>query len=90
MGITGETKLIGILGYPVSHSLSPRMQNAAFDAMGLDFAYVPLLVNPMQLEAAVLGLKALNFLGANVTIPHKIHIVPLMDRLDGTAAMTGA
>ncbi len=90
MGITGETKLIGILGYPVSHSLSPCMQNAAFAAMGLDIAYVPLLVNPTELGAAVLGLKALNFLGANVTIPHKIPIVPLLDRLDDTAAMTGA
>jgi shikimate dehydrogenase len=69
--ITGETRLVGLLGDPVSGSLSPRMQNAAFAALALDWAYVPLPVRTEQLEAALRGLVALGFAGANVTTPHK-------------------
>ncbi len=83
--LTGETRLVGLLGNRVSHSLSPRMQNAAFAARGLDWAYVPLPVNPEDLEAAVSGLAALGFAGANVTIPHKSAIVSFCDELDGVA-----
>jgi shikimate dehydrogenase len=83
--LTGETWLVGLLGNPVSHSLSPRMQNAAFAARGLDWAYVPLPVGPDDLEAAVSGLTALGFAGANVTIPHKSAIVSFCDELDGVA-----
>jgi shikimate dehydrogenase len=83
--LTGETRLVGLLGNPVSHSLSPRMQNAAFAARGLDWAYVPLPVDPEGLEAAVSGLTALGFAGANVTIPHKSAIVSFCDELDGVA-----
>ena len=90
MEITGRTRLIGILGYPVAHSLSPRMQNAAFDALGLDIKYVPLEVKPDDLSAAVAGLRVMNFIGANVTIPHKVPVVGLMDRLEGAASITGA
>lgn len=90
MEITGRTKLVGILGDPVSHSLSPKMQNTAFEAMGLAMAYVPLLVKAAELKAAVQGIKAMNFRGANVTIPHKTSIAGLMDRLDESAAITGA
>ncbi len=90
MDITGETKLVGVLGFPVSHSLSPRMQNAAFAAMGLDMVYLPLPVGPDMLEAAIEGIRAMNFLGANVTIPHKIAVVTLLDRLDQSAALSGA
>ena len=74
-----------MLGNPVSHSLSPRMQNAAFAARGLDWAYVPLPVEPEDLEAAVSGLTALGFAGANVTIPHKSAIVSFCDELDEVA-----
>ena len=83
--LTGETRLVGLLGNPVSHSLSPRMQNAAFAARGLDWAYVPVPVKPEDLEAAVSGLAALGFAGANVTIPHKSAIVSFCDELDGVA-----
>ena len=86
--LTGETRLVGLLGHPVSHSLSPRMQNAAFAARGLDWAYVPLPVEPEDLEAAVSGLPALGFAGANVTIPHKRAIVSFCDELDGVAERT--
>ena len=65
------TTHIGLLGHPVAHSLSPRMQNAAFAARGLDWAYVALDVEPERLEDAVRGLDALGFAGANVTAPHK-------------------
>ncbi|HEY3542605.1 MAG TPA: hypothetical protein VGK79_08680 [Gaiellaceae bacterium] len=65
------TRIVALLGHPVSHSLSPRMQNAAFAARGLDWTYVALDVAPGRLEEAVQGLDALGFAGANVTAPHK-------------------
>jgi shikimate dehydrogenase len=76
--ISGETRLVGLLGDPVSRSLSPVMQNAAFAARGLDWAYVPLHVRPEQLEEAVRGLVALGFAGANVTTPHKLVVTRLV------------
>ena len=69
--IGGTTVLVGLLRDPKVGSLSPRMQNAAFAALALDVAYVPLGVAPEQLEDAVRGMVALGFLGANVTTPHK-------------------
>jgi shikimate dehydrogenase len=65
------TSYVALLGHPVEHSLSPRMQNAAFAARGLDWAYVALDVPPEDLADAVRGLAALGFVGANVTTPHK-------------------
>lgn len=72
MRITGRTALVGLIGWPIEHSLSPAMQNAAFDALGLDWAYVPLPTRPESLAAAISGLGALGFAGANVTAPHKL------------------
>jgi shikimate dehydrogenase len=69
--LSGSTTLVGILGWPIEHSLSPRMHNAAFTALGLDWAYVALATPPERLEDAVHGLAALGFVGANVTSPHK-------------------
>jgi len=77
---------VGLLGHPVSHSLSPRMQNAAFAAAGLDWAYVPLDVPPDRLAGAVAGLVALGFAGANVTIPHKTAMLALCDEVDAVAS----
>jgi shikimate dehydrogenase len=77
--ITGETRLVGLLGDPVSGSLSPLMQNAAFAALGLDWAYVPLPVRRERLETAVYGLAALGFAGANVTTPHKLAVARLVE-----------
>jgi shikimate dehydrogenase len=88
--LTGETRLVGLLGDPVSHSLSPRMQNAAFAARGLDWAYLPLRVPPARLEGAVAGLVALGFAGANVTIPHKTAVVAFCDDLDEVAGRAGS
>jgi shikimate dehydrogenase len=75
--IQGTTTLVGIIGWPVEHSLSPRMQNAAFAELGLDWAYVPLPTSPDELEEAVRGLAALGFAGANVTTPHKHAVAAL-------------
>jgi len=70
--ITAGTRLVALIGHPVIHSLSPRMQNAAFAARGLDWTYVALDVPPARLEEAMSGLAALGFAGANVTSPHKL------------------
>lgn len=78
-GVTGATRVVGILGWPVGHSLSPRMQNAAFEAVGLDWAYVPLPTRPEQLADAVRGLVSLGFAGANVTTPHKLAVAELCE-----------
>ena len=75
--IAATTRLVGLLGHPVAHSLSPRMQNAAFAARGLELAYVALDVSPEELEDAVRGLVALGFAGANVTAPHKLAVAAL-------------
>jgi shikimate dehydrogenase len=69
--ISGRTRLVALLGHPVADSLSPRMQNAAFAARGLDWAYVACDVSPDAVEAAVHGLLGAGFAGANVTTPHK-------------------
>jgi shikimate dehydrogenase len=88
--ISGSTRLVGLIGNPVSHSLSPRMQNAAFAARGLDWAYVPLPVEAQRLEAALSGLVALGFAGANVTIPHKTAVAAYCDELDLVAERAGS
>jgi shikimate dehydrogenase len=90
LSVTGETRLVGLIGDPVSHSLSPRMQNAAFAARGLDWAYVPLRVEAARLEDAVSGLVALEFAGANVTIPHKTAVLSYCDELDEVAERAGS
>jgi shikimate dehydrogenase len=88
--LTGRTKLLGIIGHPVGHSLSPRMHNAAFAADGADYVYVAMDVEPDRLRAAVEGLVALGFVGFNVTMPHKEAVLLLMDELDKAAHHTGA
>ena len=91
LAITGRTRLCGILGYPLDHTLSPPMHNAAFAALGLDWAYVPWPVPPDRLGEAVRGLRALaNFAGANVTVPHKEAILPHVDELTAEARAVGA
>jgi shikimate dehydrogenase len=77
--ISGTTRLVGIIGWPVEHSLSPRMQNAAFAELGLDWAYVALPTPPERLDDAVRGLAALGFAGANVTTPHKLAVAELCE-----------
>jgi shikimate dehydrogenase len=83
---TGRTRLVALLGKPVAGSLSPRMQNAAFAARGLDWAYVACAVE--EVEPAIRGLQALGFAGANVTIPHKQAAAALCDEADGDSVNT--
>lgn len=90
MKINGKTELLGLVGWPVSHSFSPAMHNAAAKALGLDLVYVPLAVPPEGLAAAVSGLRALGFKGVNVTVPHKEAVVPLLDEVDAAAQALGA
>ncbi|UCG25783.1 MAG: shikimate dehydrogenase [Chloroflexota bacterium] len=88
--IGGKTQLIGIIGWPVEHSFSPAMHNAAAADLGLDLVYLPLPVRPDQLAQGVSGLVALGFRGANVTVPHKETVIPLLDHVDPAAAAIGA
>lgn len=90
MDVSGKTRLLGVIGHPIEHSLSPRMHNASFAATGLDYVYVPLDVKPERLPEAVAGLRALGFGGFNVTMPHKESILPLLDELEEPAQLTGA
>lgn len=88
--IDQHTRLIGLLGYPLSHSFSPIMHNTVFQAMQINFAYLPLKVHPNHLGEAVMGLRAFNLVGANVTIPHKEQIIPFLDALTPEAEWVGA
>ncbi|MDQ3858385.1 MAG: shikimate dehydrogenase, partial [Actinomycetota bacterium] len=88
--LTGATRLVGLVGNPVAHSLSPRMQNAAFAVRGLDWAYVPLPVRGEDVEAALAGLAALGFAGANVTVPHKTAALAYCDALDAFSERAGS
>jgi len=90
MHISGKTKIVGIFGYPIEHSLSPYMHNAAFKHLHLDFCYVPFLVDPESLPAAVKALKALSIVGVNVTIPHKEKVVSFLDDLSEEAKFIGS
>jgi shikimate dehydrogenase len=88
--LSGTTALVGLLRHPLRDSLSPRMQNAAFEAAGLDWGYVALGVEPARLEEAVSGLVALGFEGANVTIPHKTGVLAYCDELEAGAERAGS
>lgn len=88
--IGSRTGVVGIVGHPVSHSLSPRMHNAAFAAQGLDMVYLAFDVAPEALPDAVAGLRALDFRGVNVTIPHKTAVLDLLDSVEETAGRVGA
>jgi len=88
--ISGKTRLCGLIGDPVEHTMSPVMHNAAFNKMGLDYLYVPFRVKKEELSKAVEGMKALNIKGLNVTIPHKVTIIPFLDKLDRLAERISA
>lgn len=88
--INGKTKIVGIIGHPVTHTLSPAIQNAAFSFLKLNYVYVPFDIKPEKLKDAIFSLKTLNIVGFNVTIPHKEDIIPFLDELDETATKIGA
>jgi shikimate dehydrogenase len=88
--LSGRTRLAGIMGWPVAHSLSPRLHGHWLQRYGIDGAYVPLPVLPERLEQALGALPALGFAGTNLTIPHKEAAVALVDRLSPAAERIGA
>ncbi len=88
--INAKTKVCGIIGYPIMHSVSPEMHNAAFAALNLDYIYVPFEIKPGNLPRAIQGMRALGLRGLNVTVPHKIEVISLLDELDPTAEKIGA
>lgn len=81
---------VGIIGYPIGHSLSPLMQNAAFEAMGLEYCYLPLEVPPRQVGPAIRAVQRLGFCGFNVTIPHKQRVMRFLNELSPEARFIGA
>lgn len=85
-----QEQLIALLGHPVAHSKSPLMHNLAFHTLGLPYRYLAFDVHPAHLAVAVQGLKALGFRGANVTVPHKIEVMPLLDDITPLAKQIGA
>ena len=88
--VTGATCVTGVFGYPVQHSRSPAVHNAAFRALGLDYIYVPFNVHPDNLEAAVHGIRALALVGVNITIPHKERVIELLDWVSDDARRIGS
>lgn len=88
--ITGKTKLLGVIGDPIEHSLSPVMHNAAIAALGADYVYVPFAIAAASLPQALDGFKAIGVQGFSVTIPHKQTIMPLLSEITPTAEAIGA
>ncbi|MDQ3574637.1 MAG: shikimate dehydrogenase [Actinomycetota bacterium] len=87
---TATTRVAAVIGRPVAHSLSPVLHNAAFAALGLDWAYLAFEVAPGEAGVAVAGARALGIDGLSVTMPHKEAVVPALDRLSATAERLGA
>jgi shikimate dehydrogenase len=90
MTISGKTKLLGVIGHPVEHSLSPVMHNAALAKLGLDYVYLPFPIAPENLETAIAGFAAIGVVGFSVTIPHKQAILPLLSEISPIAQAVGA
>ena len=90
MAISGTTKITGIFGHPVEHSLSPAMHNAAYRSLGLDYCYLPFSVTKENLAIAVESLRVLNLKGVNITSPHKENVIPYLDHLSAEATFLQA
>lgn len=88
--ISGKTKVCGVIGDPIEHTMSPAMHNAAFQKLGLDYLYLPFRVSKEEVSKAIDGMRALKIRGLNVTIPHKTAVIPFLDKLDPLAEKIGA
>jgi shikimate dehydrogenase len=88
--ITGKTRLLGVIGDPIGHSLSPVMHNAALAAMQQDYVYVPFGIKAEQLATAIAGFAAIGVVGFNITIPHKQTIIPYLSQTSELAQLVGA
>ncbi|MCW3998291.1 MAG: shikimate dehydrogenase [Candidatus Bathyarchaeota archaeon] len=90
MQISGKTRICGVIGDPIEHSLSPTIQNSAFYYLGLDFVFLAFNVKVEELEAAIQGLKVLGIHGLNVTMPHKMKVISYLGELDPTVKFLGS
>lgn len=88
--ITGKTKLLGVIGNPIEHSLSPVMHNAALESLGADYVYLPWRIEPQNLSVAIEGFRVTDVVGFNITIPHKQAIIPLLSEVSSLARAVGA
>jgi shikimate dehydrogenase len=88
--IDASTRYCAVFGHPVKHSASPAMQNAGIAALGLNWRYLAFDVDPKNLREAILGAKRMGFIGVNLTVPHKLLAVEMVDRLDPSAETFGA
>ena len=90
MAISGKTRVYGVIGDPIEHSLSPVIHNAAFAALGLESVFLAFRVKPAEVGNAVSGMRALGIHGLNVTMPHKTTVIPHLDEVDKTARFLNA
>jgi shikimate dehydrogenase len=90
VSINASTRLCGVFGHPIRHSASPAMQNAALAALQLNWRYLAFEVHPDNLRAAIEGAKAMRFIGLNLTVPHKLLALDMVDELDARARLWGA
>lgn len=90
MRIDGTTRITGVFGYPISHTRSPAMHNFAYSRLDLNIIYVPFLVNPRNLGAAIKGVRALGVAGVNVTLPHKQAVMKHLDTVSPESRLIGA
>ena len=88
--ISSRTKLCGVIGDPIEHSLSPLMQNTAFRELEMDYVYLAFQVPKESLKSAILGMTGLGIVGLNVTIPHKLEVMKYLDHIDEDALLIGA
>jgi shikimate dehydrogenase len=90
MLIDGSTRIVGVFGHPIEHTASPAMHNAAFDHLGLNWRYLAFDVHPDDLRGALHGIRDLHFAGVNLTVPHKLLAVKIVDLMDKEAQLLGA
>jgi shikimate dehydrogenase len=90
MDITGKTRVCGVIGDPIEHTLSPIIHNAAFNALKLDYTFLAFKVKPVEVENAVNAMRALNLRGLNVTMPHKSTVMNFLDRTDLSAQIVNS
>ena len=88
--VSGKTKLCGVIGDPVEHTMSPPMHNAAFRELGIDYIYLPFKAKKEALGRAIEGMRALNIRGVNIIIPHKVAVIQFLDEMDPLAEKIGA
>jgi shikimate dehydrogenase len=90
VNISGKTRVCGVIGDPIEHSLSPAMHNAAFNALGLDCAFLAFRVAPNEVANAIAGMRALGIVGLNVTMPHKAAVIKFLDQIDDNSKFLNA